>query len=377
MKCVACHGQEWVNLPVPGPRSMASDGRVINQPLRKRSCTDCCLVMHESPPSASRVAELFGHHYSLYAHAPGRAFEVDRQRGYAHWILERAAKHDPVDVFEVGCGNGSLLLAMRELLPNARLRGIDPSAEAVGFARGAGLEVDLGFVAHDEYCPPRADLMLCVNVVEHSPDPSRFLESMCANLSPGNRAAVLCPDGEVPSSELLIFDHLFTFTEAAFRRLAARAGIRIISSDAAPAQLGPFRLYVVERGKEPAVRSTAVNKGLMAARARYLESWETLDERLMRRLGTATSVTCFGVGEAALLLRAYAPRTWSRIERFAVDHPPFETLDGLPVIRLDDARLSSGEAMLLAVRSTDQQRVHQRLRSGFPHVVRWDDFISV
>lgn len=333
--------------------------------------------MHAAPPPASDVAALFGDHYRLYAHAPGGVFEADRQRAYARWICESIPSHSPAEVFEVGCGNGSLLLALRDTLPQACLSGIEPSSAAVKFARMAGLEVDCGFIGEGGRVPPRADLIVCVNVLEHNLDPTGFLESMCANLLPGDRAVIVCPDGDVPSSELLVYDHLFSFTEEAFQRVASRAELRIVVSSAAPDQLGAFRLHVIERGRESTVRSENFDKGLVAARARYLEAWEALDSELMRRLGTATSVSCFGVGEAALMLRAYAPRTWASIKRFVVDHPPFDSLDGQPVVRLDSANPSSGEAMLLALRPIDQKHVQQRLQERFPRLVRWDDFISV
>jgi SAM-dependent methyltransferase len=333
--------------------------------------------MHAVPPPESDVAAMFGDHYRLYAHAPGGVFEVERQRAYARWIFESISSHKPAEVFEVGCGNGSLLLALRDIFPHARLSGIEPSLEAVKFARIAGLEVDCGFIGQDGRTLPRADLIVCVNVLEHSFDPTGFLEQMCANLLPGDRAVVVCPDGDVPSSELLIYDHLSSFTEGAFQRVAARAGLKIVSSSVAPEQLGSFRLRVLERGKESAVSPENVDKSLVAARARYLESWETLDNELMRRLAKATSVTCFGVGEAALMLRAYAPRTWSRIGRFVVDHPPFDSLDGQPVMRLDRANPFSGEAILLAVRPIDQKRVQRRLKERFPRLVCWNDCIPV
>jgi SAM-dependent methyltransferase len=350
---------------------------MIRQPLRKRTCKNCGLAIHVAPPPASELAELFGNHYRLYAHAPGGVFEVDRQRAYARWIFESISSKNPAEVFEIGCGNGSLLLALRNTFPHARLSGIEPSPAAVKFARIAGLQVDCGFIGQDGRVPPRADLIVCVNVLEHCLDPTGFLESMCANLLPSDQAVIVCPDGDVPSSELLVYDHFFSFTEKAFQRVARRAGLRILASNVAPAHLGSFRIHVLERGGKSDVGAGIVDKGLLPARVRYLEFWKALDNELMRRLGEATTVSCFGVGEAALMLRAYAPRTWSRIERFIVDYPPFDSLDGRPVIRLDLANPSSGEAMLLAVRPIDQKRIQQRLQERFPRLVSWDDFISV
>lgn len=374
--CVACGSDHWIDLPVPGARSMASDGRVIDRKLKKRECTSCGLVTHTSPPPATEVATLFGDHYSLYAHPPGGVFEVERQRGYARWIFEAISNSRPADVFEVGCGNGSLLLALRDLLPHARLRGIDPSPEAVRFARDAGVEVGCGFVGQADYRPPRADIVVCVNVLEHNLDPVAFLKSMCGAFVSGDRAVVICPDGSVPSTELLVYDHFFSFTEEAFRQVAARAGLEIVASSPAPNRLGRFRLYMLERAVAPARNQASIDATLLDGRVRYLRAWEALDDELLRRIGTAPSLACFGLGETALLLRAYAPRTWTRIAQFMIDHPALESFDGRPVKSLGDASLTSDDVVLLAVRPLDQERVHERLLAAHPRLVRWDDCIT-
>jgi hypothetical protein len=85
-------------------------------------------------------------------------------------------------------------------------------------------------------------------------------------------------------------------------------------------------------------------------------------------------VVCFGAGEAAGLLRAYAPRSWSRVVGCTVDAPSSATFGGLPVAPLDT--VSSDVSLLLGVRPSDQRLLAERLQTRFPHVVEWYDLID-
>jgi SAM-dependent methyltransferase len=82
-------------------------------------------------------AELFTTGYSLYTHSSGAPREAKGQDGYASWIAGQLAA-PPATVLDVGCGNGSPLLALERLWPQAVTRGIDPSPQSVQFARADG-----------------------------------------------------------------------------------------------------------------------------------------------------------------------------------------------------------------------------------------------
>jgi hypothetical protein len=62
--CVVCGSNQWVDLPQVGPQSMASDWRVLPEPLQKRACNVCGLVSSATPARAG----FFERGYSLYAH---------------------------------------------------------------------------------------------------------------------------------------------------------------------------------------------------------------------------------------------------------------------------------------------------------------------
>lgn len=306
--------------------------------------------------------------YSLYAHAPGRAIEQSRQKAYAHWIAAHVAQA-PRRIMDVGCGNGSLLMALGAVWPSAELFGCDPSAEAIrhipsgihawqGTANSIDRDVD-------------ADLVISVNVIEHTRDPRRFAADLQRAASDDATFVLVCPNGARPDVELLFADHLWSLAPVHLATIAAGAGLRPVRASLAPQGLGEFQMAVCRRGEAERHRPGPDARELNNARTAFLERWRTLDDRLLARL--PPSVVCFGIGEAAALLRTYARQSWQRVESCTADQIDVVTFDGRPVVRLDD--ISSSETLLLAVRAADQETVATRLRSRFPRLVTWYDLV--
>ncbi len=373
--CLVCGSDRWVVLPGVGPQSMASDWRVLPVPLRKRICPDCGLVSSIAPPPPG----LFEGGYSLYAHAASAALrEQRRQQLYARWIVharERAGQSaPPQSVLDVGCGNASLLLALGEQWPSTTLMGCDPSAEAVAHANAAGCRVWQG-TSSSLPINLQADLVVSVNVIEHTDDPLAFLRDLKRGLTRDGTLVLICPDGARPGVELLMADHVYSFASSHLREILKRA----------PARAPPYRVRsagprIVSDGhrRQPSGVADAGGPGFGDRRRscalRTSQRWSALDGLLLSRLGDG-GVSCFGVGEAAGLLRAYAPRTWQRVRSCTADELPESSRFGLvPAVPLD--QLAGDEPLLLGVRPQDQPGLVERLSSRFARIISWHDLIE-
>src|SRR4051812_22072157 len=119
--CPSCGGSDVMRLPDPGGQSMTSNWQIAATPLGQLSCLRCGLAFRD--PALPPATE-FGAGYRLYGHTPGGAAEQERQSVYAAWIA--AAVPAAARVLDIGCGNGSLLLALGKLWPSAELTGCDP-----------------------------------------------------------------------------------------------------------------------------------------------------------------------------------------------------------------------------------------------------------
>jgi hypothetical protein len=170
----------------------------------------------------------------------------------------------------------------------------------------------------------------------------------------------------------LFADHLFSFTPRHLQALAVRAGLSVLRTETAPAELGAFQMMVTTPGETALVPDCADGTALNARRAVYLGRWSTLDAGLAARL--PASVICFGIGEAAGLLRAYAPESWARVRACTADTLASGTFGPLPAVPLD--ALPSDTAILVGVRPADQMRVAGRLASRFASVTTWYDLVE-
>lgn len=220
----------------------------------------------------------------------------------------------------------------------------------------------------------RATVAFAINVVEHVDEPVGFLRSLAENSS--RWVAVVCPDGDIPNSELLFADHLRSLRQRDLRVLFDSAGLSIVTQSRAPAAIGKFLLTLGEVSATGAralpERSWDPEPALQQRRETYFRTWAELDDLLTARLSGSTNVACFGTGEAASLLRAYAPKAWARVRQCCVDGPVGETFHDLDVVAPE--RLGPS-VVLLGVRPRSQPAVAERLERAGHAVVRWDDAV--
>jgi SAM-dependent methyltransferase len=351
---------------------MASDWRVVDEPLARWSCDTCGLAFRQQSHGTDGFFR--SESYSLYAHPPGEAREFARQAQYASWISS-VVTTPPSQVLDVGCGNGSFLLALKSTWPGARLLGCDPSPASVAHGAANGLRVWQGTAA-DVPATAVSDAVVSINVIEHTPEPPVFLRALARATASNGMLVVVCPDGSRPNIELLIADHLFSFLPEHLRLFCEREGLTVEFAGRAPEALGPFQMIAARRSAThrpiPMAHRSFALASLQSARTRFMQAWAGLDDHLVARL--PDSVVCFGAGEAAGLLRAYAPHTWSRIRACTVDGDARGHFGTLPLVSLDTVEAT--ETVLVAVRGEDQQRVAERLRARFSRVETWDDLIQ-
>jgi SAM-dependent methyltransferase len=365
--CLVCGGADWIALPDPAPRSMTSDWRIVEERLARRLCSACGLVART--PSTSTGDALYVSGYTLYAHAPGERREQARQDEYARWIAQGTGRR-PRKVLDVGCGNGSLLRALGSYWPDADLLGCDPSREAVAQGFGNGLKLWTG-TASNLPGDVTADLVIAVNVIEHAIDPVAFLTALRAALEPDGLLVIVCPDGARPGLDLLFVDHVFSFGREHIGTLLSRAGLQRLGASQAPRSLGAFQMSISRRRDVTQTRPIAASPRAEDVK-RYLDQWRQLDERLQPKLDG--QVVCFGAGEAAGLLRAYAPLVWSSVRACTVDGTAAGMFGELPIVPLESVAADS--CVLLGVRPHDQPRLAERLSAQFRRVVPWYDLVD-
>ena len=350
---------------------MLSDGRSVPVPLEKKHCGVCGLIQHSSPPSQAAIEAIFSIDYALHTRLVDNAFEKQRQTLYADWILDLLDTSTIDSIFEIGAGTGLLMAELRRRAPQLRLRGVEPVVSAVSEA-AADLDIEVGLLRDIDTASLKVDVVLSVNDIEHVHDPIGFLVQSRAALSEGGRIVVICPDGDHPSTEMLIYDHIHSFTLRSFEKIVQRAGLKITDRQPAPAALGAFQAVVLVPGSDDSAASPMIDD-LYERRSGFLRRWQQLDQVLLERVGDCSSLWAFGSGENAQLLRAYAPKVWSKVQGVVADSAG--AFDGKPIALYQAARTGGKRTILLAIRPGIQGVVEGRLSADGHTVIRWDDLV--
>lgn len=350
---------------------MLSDGRSIAAPLEKMHCEVCGLIRHSSPPSQAVIEAIFSRDYALHSRLVDNAFEAQRQSLYADWILDLLGPSTIDSIFEIGAGTGSLMAELRRHAPHLRLKGVEPVVPALSEA-ATDIDIEVGLLRDIDTASLKVDVVLSVNVIEHVHDPIEFLLQSRTALSKGGRIVVICPDGDHPSTEILIYDHIHSFTLRSFEKIARRADLKITDRQPAPAALGAFQPVVLVPGPDVSLASPMIDD-LYEQRSSFLHRWQQLDQALLERVADYPSLWAFGNGENAQLLRAYAPRIWSKVHGIVADSAG--VFDGKPIALYEAARTGGERTLLLAVRPGIQGIVEGRLTADGHTAIRWDDLV--
>lgn len=351
---------------------MLSDGRSIEAPLEKQHCDACGLIRHSILPSQAEIEAIFDQDYTLHTRLLNNSYEKLRQSRYADWIIDLLQGRAVSSVFEVGAGTGALMAELRRRSPAWKYSGVEPVAAAAAQV-SEGLDIQVGLLRDIDTSTLHVDVVLSVNVIEHVHDPIAFLKQSRAALVDGGCVIVICPDGDRPTTEMLIYDHIHSFTARALEVIAHLAGFSVLCRHTAPSALGAFQAVLLVPGADCAISDPPISS-LYDKRFRLMERWQKLDEMLIRRIGECSSLWAFGAGENAQLLRAYAPLTWKLVGGLLGDESGF--FDGRPLSLYGSTQIEAGSKILLAVKPEVQGEVAQRLAVNGDTVIRWDDLVG-
>ncbi len=123
--------------------------------------------------------------YLAYADERGRAFVE---------LLARVEHDDPGEVVDLGCGPGNLTDLLADRWPDARVTGLDSSAEMIAAARDRGSRVEYDVVDLREWRPERpVDVLVSNATLQWVPEHLELLPRLVAALAPGGVLAFQVP----------------------------------------------------------------------------------------------------------------------------------------------------------------------------------------
>ena len=202
------------------------------------ACNTCGFVYADTPGSARDYARHYSS-FSLYekpdATGAGTTPE-DRERFGPVLALIQRCCHPDARILDIGCGNGGLLLALRDA-GFSELVGMDPSPGCVAHLQDLGID---GITATLDTLPANLrgfDFIILSHVLEHLLDPRSALRAARNLLTESGRLYLETPDALHYSARDFVpfyfFDseHINHFEQHAFKNLARLSGYAVIEAD--------------------------------------------------------------------------------------------------------------------------------------------------
>lgn len=196
-------------------------------------------------------------------------------------MLEKVKEYSFESLIEVGCGDGRLLSEIQKEFPEKRLKGIDYSERAIGFARAFNPRMDFDVVdSTANTLEEKFDFVVLSEVLEHIEpnDVPRFVESIANMMHADSHLLITVPHANQP----VISKHFQHFsTESLNQQLNPR--IEVTENFYFDRDTWFFRK----------LQKLFFNR-LFLVSSRRLQSW--LFNRYLRKNLKATESTCMRLG---------------------------------------------------------------------------------
>jgi trans-aconitate 2-methyltransferase len=120
-------------------------------------------------------------------------------------LMARIALDHPRSLYDLGCGPGNITRLLAERWPDARVTGVDSSADMLAKARKEAPGVTFEQADIARWSPPApADLLFTNATLHWLDDHATLLPRLAAQLAPGGVFAIQMPDNRASPSHLLM-----------------------------------------------------------------------------------------------------------------------------------------------------------------------------
>jgi SAM-dependent methyltransferase len=127
---------------------------------------------------------------SLYENGALDVWDAQREREdfrLIRGVITEAGESSPISVLDVGCYTGQLLAT---LPPSCQSYGIEPNRQAAAAASSRGIRIVGTDASELKSLDLKFDFITACDVIEHFPDPLKFLRTLAAALRPGGKVIV-------------------------------------------------------------------------------------------------------------------------------------------------------------------------------------------
>jgi SAM-dependent methyltransferase len=287
---------------------MRSDGLILQESLKKVHCQNCgTLIGRNSQPQTP------------YLRSDGSSiFDLRRHHSVANGISRLIKKYElssAPEVLEIGAANFETSLHLKTLNPKAKITAIENSPERI--LSSSVISIVIGDFSSYNF-RTSFDVIFSNQVIEHIADTRQFLGTCSQYLKETGTLIICCPTFSPASNELLFADHLYNLTPSGLSRCCESTGFGIVDHFAA-AWDSLTHVYILRKSSADACLIEVDHERLLQDRNAHVLKWLTQDEAVLSQLRDNMPTLLYGAGEFSQLIRAYLPRTYTRIDAITVD----------------------------------------------------------
>jgi 2-polyprenyl-3-methyl-5-hydroxy-6-metoxy-1,4-benzoquinol methylase len=199
-------------------------------------CEECGLVQSPVTTQWQDEADRIYRDYSIYHQSGGKeqcvfAGQDGNGRLRSDAIISNLSRHCSLSpsgrLLDVGCGNGSFLVACSRTLPHWSLCGTEVSDKYKRVIEGIS-GVEQMFVGDLRDVEGQFDLVSFIHVLEHIPSPQSILATVRAKLADDGLLLIEVPDCLQNRFMLLVADHCSHFSVRALTATVTAAGFEVL-----------------------------------------------------------------------------------------------------------------------------------------------------
>lgn len=266
----------------------------FNIPIRVVICPKCGLMYLNPRWSKEQYMHFYAHDYDRY-YRKHIYKQAGKKSNSSNPIIERLAHHNllpkqPVNILDVGSGEGDNLDDLEAKFPDSQLWAIEPSTQSQHLLKEKGYQIlsDDAESDWEKECATKFDMIIMRHVLEHFMDPSGLLKKIHGILSETGVCYIAVPNAYKPKSPLQSYwfrvVHTYYFNKDTLSALLKKAGLRatvVIEGDSSNA----FELVIIAKkdgNTAPSELPNVYSKQKQAVTS-ILEKENGLAEKLFRR----------------------------------------------------------------------------------------------
>jgi SAM-dependent methyltransferase len=322
-----------------------------------------------------------GHHVDFLTNAPVSKGMVARHHDLVAYVTAGLPKR--LRVLDVGAGSGALSLACADA--GHEVIAVEPSgALDAAVMQAAGVRVVADAWPSNSLSGETFDLVVCVQMLEHTLTPATIAASVAAALARDGRAYIEVPSGDWLWRHHSPIDvhapHVQYFTDVSFAQIAHRAGVTVIDRHEVVA--GRDVGYVVVKRSDTTngrtgefgptgVRAASRRSDVADAPARFANAVTLLQQRLAQLAGR---VALYGANAGTQALLGWVPEgPWDAVLDDTPaywGHQVVSTAGTTPIVDPNTVDLDAYDTILIAAYVHDAAIARRLRERGFRGEVR-------